>query len=88
MLALQIRNVPESVRDVLAERARAQGRSLQSFLLQLIKTEAEPPNRNLEILRRISHSGGGLTEPWSSVSALQEAREERDMQLTRHESAS
>ena len=49
MVALQIRDVPEQVRDLLAARARAQGQSLQSYLLAVVEREAGFV-RNLELL--------------------------------------
>lgn len=39
-VALQIRNVPESVRDLLAEQAEREGKSVQVFLLELLTREA------------------------------------------------
>ena len=41
MVALQIRNVPDSVRDTLTARAKARGQSLQRFLLAMVVREAE-----------------------------------------------
>jgi len=38
-VALQIRDVPEEVRDVLAERAAARGQSMQVYLLDLVNRE-------------------------------------------------
>jgi len=40
-LALQIRDVPEDVRDRLASEARRRGQSLQAYLLGLVTREAE-----------------------------------------------
>lgn len=40
MVALQIRDIPESVRDVLAERARQQGQSLTMYLREVVLREA------------------------------------------------
>ncbi|GAA4629147.1 FitA-like ribbon-helix-helix domain-containing protein [Cellulomonas oligotrophica] len=40
MVALQIRDVPDSVRDALVERARANGQSLQSYLREVVLREA------------------------------------------------
>lgn len=39
-VALQVRDVPEVVRDRLAAAAEQQGRSLQALLLELVKREA------------------------------------------------
>ena len=39
-IALQIRDVPVEVRDAIAEQARRQGQSVQSYLLRLVEREA------------------------------------------------
>jgi plasmid stability protein len=39
-VALQIRDVPEEVRDALAQAAAARGQSMQSYLLDLVAEEA------------------------------------------------
>lgn len=50
-VSLQIRNVPEEVRDRLAERAKLQGQSIQAYLLHLVEREARF-SRNAETLER------------------------------------
>jgi len=40
-VALQIRDVPEDVRDVLAAQASSRGQSLQGLLLGLVNREAQ-----------------------------------------------
>jgi plasmid stability protein len=39
-VAIQIRDVPEEVRDALAEAAAARGQSMQAYLLEVIAEEA------------------------------------------------
>jgi hypothetical protein len=39
-VALQIRDVPEDVRDALAEAAASRGQSMQAYLLDLVAEEA------------------------------------------------
>jgi plasmid stability protein len=39
-VALQIRDVPDEVRDFIAERAAQQGKSMQAYLLDLLRREA------------------------------------------------
>lgn len=39
-IALQIRDVPLEVRDAIAEQARREGQSVQSYLLKLVEREA------------------------------------------------
>jgi hypothetical protein len=78
MVALQIRDVPEDVRDALAEQARAQGQSLQGYLLELVTTEARRA-RNLALLDRFdARDDGTVLAPGDLTSALDSARSERD----------
>lgn len=37
---MQIRNVPEEVRDRIAERAASKGQSIQAYLLEMVEREA------------------------------------------------
>ncbi|MFT4137000.1 hypothetical protein [Microbacterium sp.] len=46
MVALQIRDVPDSVRDDLARAARQRGVSLQVFLRELVEQEARRARRS------------------------------------------
>lgn len=39
-VALQIRDVPEGVRDTIADRAARRGQSMQSYLLEILQREA------------------------------------------------
>jgi len=39
-VALQIRDVPDDIRDLLAEQARTRGQSMQAYLLALVTREA------------------------------------------------
>lgn len=39
-VALQIRDVPDAVKDVLAAEARRQGQSVQAYLLAVVEREA------------------------------------------------
>ncbi|WP_017177036.1 FitA-like ribbon-helix-helix domain-containing protein [Actinomyces timonensis] len=84
MVALQIRNVPDDVRDALAERARSRGESLQAYLLEMVTREAGW-NRNVEILERISRRLTDSQQPSPSTEDILEsidlARQERDARL-------
>ncbi|GAA0933477.1 MULTISPECIES: hypothetical protein [Streptomyces violaceusniger group] len=59
MVALQIRDVPDEVRDILAERARQLGQSLQGYLLDLVKHEAERAG-NVALLQRFEGRSDGV----------------------------
>lgn len=77
MVALQIRDVPEEIRDALAERARARGQSLQTFLLNLVEAEARRA-RNLEVLTRFGGRTDGVrTEPGATSAELAAGRADR-----------
>jgi plasmid stability protein len=39
-VALQIRDVPDEVRDALAEQAAQRGQSMQAYLLEMVEREA------------------------------------------------
>jgi hypothetical protein len=81
MVALQIGDVPDDVRDTLAELARVRGQSLQAFLLSIVVNEAHR-SANAALLERFSErSDGSRLEPAEIVTALDEARSERDAQL-------
>ncbi len=82
MVALQIRDVPDDVRDALAARAAARGQSLQAFLLALVTEEAQRSG-NLALLERFGarHDGSRLTST-QVVEALDRARAERLTHLT------
>ncbi|MEV5706840.1 hypothetical protein [Actinoallomurus sp. NPDC052274] len=65
-VALQIRDVPEDVRDTLAEMARMRGQSLQAYLLQVIKAEARK-SRNAAVLARFEDRDDGYAASFTSV---------------------
>ncbi len=83
MPALQIRDVPEEIRDALAQRARERGQSLQAYLLALVENEARR-SRNSELLERFAgRSDGSRLTPDEAAGALTAARAERQERLVR-----
>jgi plasmid stability protein len=77
MVALQIRDVPDDVRQRLADRAAARGQSLQSFLLALVTQEAQRSG-NLAIVQRFADRADGSRLSGAEVTgALDLARAER-----------
>ncbi|MBI0317607.1 hypothetical protein JBF12_32460 [Streptomyces javensis] len=77
MVALQIRDVPDEVRDILAERARQLGQSLQGYLLDLVKNEAERAG-NVALLQRFEgRSDGAETSMGETVHELDADRAAR-----------
>jgi len=78
MVALQIRDVPEDVRDTLAAQARARGQSLQGYLLALITEEARR-SRNAALLSRFARRADGeRSQPGETAAELASARADRD----------
>lgn len=81
MVALQIRDVPESVRDDLARAAKARGQSLQSFLREVIDREARAA-RNREFLRTyVPPQRNKDVPPLDVVEYLEREREERTRRI-------
>lgn len=74
MAYLQIRDVPDAVRDVLAERAREKGQSLTMYLRDVVVREASFANNRVLVDRITSHrrSTGVTTE--DVLSAIDTAR--------------
>lgn len=85
MVALQVRDVPDDVRDDLAREARRRGGSLQTYLLEVLTREARAA-RNRELLRSwtpvrgtaSSESAGG---PVDVARIIREDRAERERHL-------
>jgi hypothetical protein len=81
MVALQIRDVPEDLRDRLSELARQRGQSLQAYLFDVISDEARRQD-NLAVLDRFGKSAyGSRLDPADINDALRRARAERDAEL-------
>lgn len=81
MVALQIRDVPDDVRDALFERARARGQSLQAFLLSLVEAEARR-SRNQAVLARFDgRSDGSRVTATEAADELRSSRAEHDQAL-------
>lgn len=82
MVALQIRDVPDDIRDALANRAAARGQSLQAFLLAVVTDEARR-STNVALLERFEGRQDGSQLASTQVTeALDDARVERDALLS------
>jgi len=82
MVALQIRDVPEEIRDALVEQAKARGQSLQAYLLALVEAQARRM-QNVAVLDRFAgRSDGTWSAPGQTADELAEQREERSQQRT------
>lgn len=81
MVALQIRDVPDELRDRLSELARQRGQSLQAYLLDVVSDEARRAD-NLAVLDRFAHHAYGSRLSAADISdPLTSARAERDAGL-------
>jgi len=82
MVALQLRDVPESIRDDLARAAQAEGKSLQAFLREMVEREARKA-RSREFLSNLSPmpvEGPTITRA-EIVEIIRQGREERDRSI-------
>lgn len=76
MVAIQIRDVPDDVRDALAAQAEASGQSLQRYLLGIVSRQARR-SRNAELLRPFgSRSDGVRSAPGQTADELADERGE------------
>ena len=86
MVALQIRDVPDDVRQTLAEQAAARGQSLQAFLLTLVTDEARRAS-NMAVLELFGTRQDGSQLSTAQVTeALDQARAEREALLSKADS--
>jgi hypothetical protein len=80
MAVLTIRDVPDHLKAVLAQEARARGQSLQAFLLSVLTRQAAFA-RNQELLREIerdiSSGGGAESDAPDAATVLDQARAAR-----------
>jgi antitoxin FitA len=85
MVALQIRDVPEELRDRLSELARQRGQSLQAYLFDVVSDEARRQD-NLAVLARFGQGAYGARLSSADIDgALRTARAERETELGIHE---
>ncbi|MFC4125394.1 hypothetical protein [Nocardia rhizosphaerae] len=78
MVALQIRDVPEPLRDQLVALARQRGQSLQAFLFDLVRDEARRQD-NIAVLKQFSPATWDVAfTARDVVVALDAERAERD----------
>ncbi|MEU7293162.1 hypothetical protein AB0A76_08160 [Streptomyces exfoliatus] len=81
MVALQIRDVPEDMRDRLAAIAGERGQSLQAYLFDVLADEVRRRD-NLAVLEGFSAGRYGARLDTADVlDALRAGREERDAAL-------
>lgn len=82
MANVQIRDVPDQVRDTLAEVARSRGQSTQAYLRNLLEEEARRAS-NSALLNRVRSVGGGYAaEPGETAREIEGIRNDRDRRNT------
>lgn len=77
-----IRDVPEEVRDLLAQEARERGQSLQAFLLGVLRRQADfCRNRQLlvEIGQELDDGAGAARDAPDAAEIVAHARAARDL---------
>jgi hypothetical protein len=82
VVALQIRDVPDDVRTVLAERAKERGQSLQAFLLGLVEAEARRAGNAAVLARFANRSDGSHSARGATAAEVASDRERRAAELT------
>jgi hypothetical protein len=81
MVALQIRDVSDEERDMLARAAEENGESLQAYLLGMIKAEVAK-RRNRELIQSLRGRTDGSRSTLEDIMKLKYGlRAERDRQL-------
>ncbi len=78
MVALQIRDVPDEVRNTLAERARERGQSLQAFLLGVVEAEARRAGNTSLLAQFSGRSDGSRVAAGETAAELEQIRGVRD----------
>lgn len=81
MVAIQVRDVPDGIRDDLMRAARERGQSLQVFLREVLEVEARK-SRNREFLRAMAPipvSGEMSSDRIAEL--IREGRDERDERI-------
>jgi antitoxin FitA len=77
MAHLQIRDIPDDVRDVLAQRAQDRGQSPNAYLREVIVREALFANNQAPIDRVAAYSGSSKFTSEDVLAARDAARGER-----------
>jgi plasmid stability protein len=73
-VALQIRDVPDEIRDTLAARAGERGQSMQAFLLEIVEREARLM-RNVRMFETTANQRVTIPDELSPERIIREARD-------------
>lgn len=80
MAVIQVRDVPDGVRDTLAELAATEGLSLSRYVrreLERIALFGNSAEYNLEVVRQTRERVGGSVSRQAILAALHDGREDR-----------
>jgi antitoxin FitA len=81
MVSIQVRDVPEQVRDTLAKVAKSRGQSMQAYLLALLEEDARRAG-NVMLLKQVRETGGGYAaasgETAGELDAIRAGRDRRN----------
>jgi hypothetical protein len=69
-----VRDVPDEVREALADMARRRGQSLQAYLISVLEVEAAL-SRNRAVLERAGSRLGGATDDLTGELVIRELRD-------------
>lgn len=83
MVAVQIRDVPDEVRDVLAREAEQRGKSLQSFLLEILEREARSVRNRAFVMDFVAIRGTGREISIDVPELISQERDAREARLLR-----
>lgn len=73
-VALQIRDVPDALRDIIAERAAQRGQSMQAYLLDMIRREGRLA-RNAQVFERTAAHRVAIPDDLSPEHIIREGRD-------------
>jgi hypothetical protein len=81
MVAIQVRDVPDAVRDALAAEADSRGQSLQVFLSEVLEREARLARNRAWLKRTRDNPIARIAADESSADLIRRQREERTQQI-------
>jgi hypothetical protein len=81
VVAIQVRDVPDAVRDALAAEADARGQSLQVFLSEVLEREAKLARNRAWLKRTLNNPIARIAADESSADLIRRQRDERTQHI-------